>query len=139
MAGGPPVVRDDRSAEFFDAAARGALAIRRCTDCGHRLGPEARTCTSCGGSTLEWLDAIGTGELVSWSVVHHSPHPSFAGLVPFAVGLIELAEGPWVEARLTELDLSALQVGLPLRAAFFHPEDRDAFPVFAPDRGPRTE
>ncbi|WP_165607350.1 Zn-ribbon domain-containing OB-fold protein [Mycolicibacter sinensis] len=128
-------MRDERSAEFFDAAARSALAIRRCADCWHWLEPEARTCTSCGGSELNWLDAIGTGELVSWSVVHHPPHPSFAGLVPFAVGQIELAEGPWVEARLTELDLGALRVGLPLCVAFVHPDEGDAFPVFAPDRG----
>lgn len=138
-AGGSPVVRDERSAEFFDAANRGALAVRRCTGCGHWLEPEARTCTSCGGSDLKWLDANGTGELVSWSVVHHPPHPSFAGLVPFAVGLIELVEGPWVEARLTDVDLGALRVGLPLRATFVHPEEGDAFPVFAPteSEGPR--
>ncbi|MGW2664087.1 Zn-ribbon domain-containing OB-fold protein [Nocardia tengchongensis] len=129
---GPPVVRDERSAVFFDAAADDRLAVRRCLDCGHWLGLEARSCSNCGHSNLEWREAVGTAELVSWSVVHHPPHPAFADQVPFPIGLIELAEGPWINARLVGVRLDELRAGLPLRVTFAHPAEGDSYPVFAP-------
>ncbi|UFS97693.1 Zn-ribbon domain-containing OB-fold protein [Nocardia huaxiensis] len=128
---GPPVVRDERSAEFFDASAAGRLLIRKCADCGHPLGLESRTC-ACGSSNLEWHNASGSGELISWSVVHHPPHPAFADQVPFPVGLIELAEGPWLNARIVGIDPDRLHAGLSLTVAFVHPAEGDSYPVFAP-------
>ncbi|MFE2995772.1 Zn-ribbon domain-containing OB-fold protein [Nocardia sp. NPDC059246] len=126
---GPPVVRDARSAEFFDAAAADRLLIRRCLDCGHLLGLEARTC-ACGCSNLEWHTASGNASLVSWSVVHHPPHPAFADQVPFPIGLIELAEGPWINARIVGVEFDQLRAGLPLRVSFVHPDEGDSYPVF---------
>lgn len=128
---GPAVVRDERSAVFFDATADERLLILECSDCGHLLAPESRTC-ACGGSNLEWHNASGSGELISWSVVHHPPHPAFADQVPFPVGLIELAEGPWINARIVGIEPDRLQAGLSLTVAFVHPEEGDSYPVFAP-------
>ncbi|MEV6340483.1 OB-fold domain-containing protein [Nocardia vinacea] len=127
---GPPVIRDERSAEFFEAAADDRLLIRKCLDCGHLLGPESRAC-ACGSSDLEWHNASGSAALVSWSVVHHPPHPAFAEQVPFPIGLIELVEGPWINARIVGVELDQLRVGLPLHAVFVHPDEGDSYPVFA--------
>jgi len=67
--------RDDRSAAFFDAAARGQLLIRRCGTCGRWLVPEAGGCYQCGAEDPGWAPASGRGTLVSWAVLHprHSP------------------------------------------------------------------
>ncbi len=129
---GPPVARDARSEGFFDAAGRDVLAIRRCTSCGHLLAPESRTCTDCGSSGLEWHTSSGAAELVTWSVIHHPPHPGFAEQVPFAVAYVELAEGPWINARLIGISLEDLHAGLPLSVAFVHPAEGDSYPVFGP-------
>ncbi len=129
---GPPVARDARSEEFFDAAERDVLAIRRCTSCGHLLAPESRTCTDCGSSDLEWHTSSGAAELVTWSVIHDPPHPRFAEQVPFAIAFVELAEGPWFNARIVGIPLDDLHAGLPLSVAFVHPEQGDSYPVFGP-------
>jgi uncharacterized OB-fold protein len=118
---GPEVTRDARSAEFYDAAARGELVIRRCTACGRFLAPETRTCSSCASTDLVWVPASGKAELVSWVVVHHPPLPALADQVPFTVGIVELAEGPWL-----------LQGGTPLSVAFVRPEVGESYPVFLP-------
>jgi len=131
---GPMVLRDGRSGEFFDAAAADQLAIRRCTHCNHAFSPEARTCTSCGSSELKWDIATGTATLISWAVVHHPPHPDFTEQVPFPIGLVELAEGPWIDARIVGVDPTELRAGLPLQVAFVHPNSGgDSYPVFQAD------
>lgn len=128
--GGPEAVRDDRSAEFYDAAARDELLIRRCSTCGKALAPEARTCTGCGERELEWMTASGVARLVSWAVVHHPPLPAFGDQVPFPIGLVELAEGPWLHVRIVPGGVP-LRAGLHLRAEFVHPAEGESYPVFA--------
>jgi uncharacterized OB-fold protein len=135
---GPVVQRDGRSAEFFDAAGADQLAIRRCTRCSHAFNLEARTCTDCGSTELVWDIATGSATLVSWAVVHHPPHPDFAAQVPFPIGLVELAEGPWINARIVGSDIAELSAGIPLRVAFIHPEIGDSYPVFQLDRDVAT-
>ncbi|MGQ4618950.1 OB-fold domain-containing protein [Nocardia sp. R7R-8] len=142
---GPPVVRDERSAAFFDAAAEDVLLIKRCTTCGHWLGPEARTCTRCGRTELDWAPACGTAELVTWSIVHHPPHPAFAEQVPFPIGVVELTEGPWLTARISA-SLDELRAGMPLQVRFVHPDEGESYPIFAadhqerrPTHAPRTD
>lgn len=126
----PPVIRDERSAPFFDAAASGTLLIRVCARCSHCLEPEARVCFACGSDDLNWSSSSGHGVLVSWAVVHQPPHPTFANLVPFAIGLVELEEGPWLHARIAGIPLDRLHAGIPLHAAFVHPDGADSYPYF---------
>src|SRR5262245_6925503 len=104
------VVRDDASAEFFEAAARGVLVIKRCDACGHFLRPDASVCSRCHTPGPSWMDAAGTGTLVSWIVVPDER--------PHVVGLVELDEGPWLHARLLDVDPGAFGVGDALRVDF---------------------
>ncbi|MCF2525926.1 Zn-ribbon domain-containing OB-fold protein [Yinghuangia soli] len=138
--GAPILRRTPADAPFFDAAARGELLIRGCPACAYALPMDAYACPHPehppGADGLGWLPASGRGTLVSWSSVHRAPHPAFAGQVPYTIALVELDEGPWLEARLVGADPAGLRAGLRLRAAFVHPADPadgESFPVFAPD------
>lgn len=124
----PPALRDDKSAPFFDAAARDELAIRRCRDCGQRLAPEAGACTACRGTDLEWTAATGEGRLVTWTVVERAPNPAFADVVPYTVGVVELAEGPWLYIRI-EGNGRPPERDAPVRIEFVHDEDGDSYPI----------
>lgn len=126
----PAARRDDKSAPFFDAAANGRLEIKRCPADGQLLAPEASSCDRCGGAELEWAPAVGSGQLVSWTVVHRAPTGAHAELVPYTVGIVELLEGPWLYARIVDTPRPA--VGLRLQARFVHPDDGDGYPVFGP-------
>lgn len=123
----PAIERDVKSAEFFDAAARDELVIKRCDDCDQALPPEAVVCTTCAGTALTWAPATGAATLVSWTVVHRAPNRAYAELTPYTVGVVELAEGPWLYASV---ETEAPVGGQPLRVEFRHPETGEAYPIF---------
>lgn len=123
----PPIDRDAKSGEFFDAADDDLLLLKTCDTCTHALAPEAQVCTACRGTRLSWTPASGAGVLVSWAVVHRAPNRSYTDLVPYTVGIVELAEGPWLYARIVH---AAPCCGVPLQAEFVHPEDGESYPVF---------
>ncbi|WP_307873755.1 MULTISPECIES: OB-fold domain-containing protein [unclassified Frankia] len=125
----PAVRRDDASASFFDAAACGQLLVRRCPASGDVLAPEARTCPSCGSAGLDDVVASGRGTLVSWAVVHQAPVPSLAAAVPYVSVVVELAEGPWLLARLVESDASGLRAGTEVEVRFVRSGEPLAVPA----------
>ncbi|PXX58425.1 hypothetical protein DFR70_114109 [Nocardia tenerifensis] len=122
----PSMRRDAKSAEFFDAASREELAIKKCTGCGRSLAPEAMVCTDCGESDPVWAGASSAGRLITWTTVPKAPNPAFADLVPYTVGVVELAEGPWLYARIT----GEPRAGAALRAEYVHPSEGESYPVW---------
>jgi uncharacterized OB-fold protein len=127
---GPAIERDDDSAPFFDAARRDELVVRRCSACDRWLAPQARSCPGCGGD-LAWVPASGSGTLVTWARVHSAPHEAFAGQLPYLTGYVELAEGPWLLARIAA-GPEQPQMGAALRVAFVHPAEGESYPIFQP-------
>lgn len=124
------VHRDEASAPFFDATARGQLLIKTCPPCGQRATPAAQECPRCG-STLTWLPATGDATLVTWSAIPVGrTDPDRA---PTLFGYVELAEGPWLEALLIDAASSDLTEGMPLRVTFpRRPGDDEPIPAFRP-------
>jgi uncharacterized protein len=135
----PAVVRDEASASFFDAAARGELLVKRGPS-GTVLAPESRTDPTTGSSDLQPWVASGEGTLVSWAVVHRAPLPVLAASVPYVSAIVELAEGPWLMVRLLVEDPARLRVGDPVRARYLRSgqgeqngeEEGEVVPVFEP-------
>jgi len=123
------VARDEASAAFFDAAAEGRLLIRRCDACGHWLAPYLRMgatierCPVCASDTLHWTPAEGTGALVTWTVIHERADDS-----THTVGVVELAEGPWLTARV-DADPAALAAGASMVVGFDRPGGGEPVPV----------
>jgi uncharacterized OB-fold protein len=125
-----PVQRDEFSAGFFDAAADGHLAVRRCEN-GHFLppsvgymGPSLR-CPECQSPEIDWVHASGEATVVSWTVIHAKE-----GTRQIA-GIIELAEGPWMTVALDLESDEGLEVGAALKVSFVHPEGGEFVPVFS--------
>lgn len=126
-----PVARDDDSAHFFDAAAHGELLILRCADCDAYSPPSASTCVQCGSLDLAGTAAQGSGRLVSWTIV--PPRPPDSTQDPTVVGLVELAEGPWLIGNVSGADPAELEVGFPVRVAFERPSaESEVVPHFLP-------
>jgi len=132
--GGPTIVRDERSAEFFEALRREELLVRRCPACDHAGPPHAVSCSGCGGGDLVWQRVAGTARLITWAVVHSAPHQALADQVPYISAYVELTEGPWLEVRLVGVDPHTLRAGTHLRVAFMHPPEGESYPVFRPRR-----
>src|SRR5947209_8558407 len=123
------IARDASTAEFFDGTAVGEFRLKRSRTTGEILAPQCLT-DSAGSADLEWINAAGTGRVVSWAVsygkaVDGVQHPSAV------VAIVELDEGPWWWCELLDADPDAMQVGMPVTAAFVRPEESaETIPVF---------
>jgi uncharacterized OB-fold protein len=124
--------RDGLTDPFFDGASADRLVIKRCEFCHRWFAPDASGCPDCGGEDLAWAQAGGTATLVTWAVSHPRPQDDGSVPLPAVLALVELTEGPWLYARLDGLDPGMLTEGLPLTAAFEHPEEGEAYLVFRP-------
>jgi uncharacterized OB-fold protein len=123
-----PVVRDTFSAPFFDAAAEGRLLLRYSPSSGEWSEPAAVVCAVTQADDLEWRESAGTGELVSWTIKPGRPQADQPA-VPTYLGVVELAEGPWLALQLRDATLENLRVGAPVRIAFEQPEGSEHLPV----------
>lgn len=116
--------RDGRTDPFFDGTASDRLVIRRCAACDLWFAPDATGCPDCGDEDLSWAEASGDATLVTWTVLPKDP--------PAQLALVELAEGPWLHARLGGVARDDLREGLPLRVAFEHPDEGESYILFRP-------
>jgi uncharacterized OB-fold protein len=78
---------------FWDGAAAGELRLPRCGACGNVFFYPRSMCPSCSSSDIEWFAASGRGRLHSYLIAHRAS-PGFEDEVPYAVAVVELAEGP---------------------------------------------
>ncbi|SNR63642.1 Zn-ribbon domain-containing OB-fold protein [Actinomadura mexicana] len=116
--------RDGRTDPFFDGTAAGRLVVRRCEACDRWFAPDASGCPGCGEEDLGWAEASGAATLVTWTILPKEP--------PVFLALVELAEGPWLHARLDGVERADLREGLALRAAFEHPDEGESYVLFRP-------
>lgn len=88
----PVPVPDEQSAGFWEAAASHTLALARCARCGRLAHPPGVVCHGCLDTDprFEFVPVSGRGVVRSWTVVHDSFLPGFAGDVPFVLVDVEL-------------------------------------------------
>ncbi|WP_153503956.1 Zn-ribbon domain-containing OB-fold protein [Cumulibacter manganitolerans] len=120
-----PIDRDDASAAWFDAAADGRLLIRKCP-AGHVSAPHTTTCPRCGSTTLQWIEAAGTGVLASYAVINRRDAD------PLPVAIVELDEGPWMRMQLQDVDPASLATNDPVEVRFAAPEGGEPIPYAVP-------
>ncbi|MGW3470623.1 Zn-ribbon domain-containing OB-fold protein [Saccharopolyspora sp. NPDC000995] len=118
------VARNEESAAFLDGSARGELLVRRCPRCPLVIAPNVPQCPACGSTELSWLPASGAAALVTWTLV---PVPGGGHVV---AGIVELAEGPWLHARILDVAPEDLAEGIALSVGFELHDDGEAVPVF---------
>lgn len=116
------------AAPFLEAAAQGRLVVQVCTSCGHAQLPPRARCEACGRTALEWRDAVGTGRIATFSVLHRSPDQR---PVPYVYAIVDLDEGPRVVTNVVGADPDALQIGQAVRVVFEAADDDGRrWPVF---------
>jgi uncharacterized OB-fold protein len=94
------------------------LPARRCAECG-AISLAAPVCRACGAEGGEAVAISGRGRLLSWTVIRVAP-ARYAAEAPYAVGLVELVEGPRLTARLAG-DPERLAAGQPIVLAAVDP------------------
>ncbi|WP_353943647.1 bifunctional MaoC family dehydratase N-terminal/OB-fold nucleic acid binding domain-containing protein [Streptomyces sp. HUAS MG91] len=127
-----PVVNRD-NAGFWDGVARHRLLIQRCTECATLRFPWLPGCNACGGQEWDTVEASGEGTVFSYVVMHHPPFPAFDP--PYAVGLIELAEGVRIVSNVIGVPYDKVRIGLPVRLEFLRADEDLELPVFRATEG----
>jgi uncharacterized OB-fold protein len=115
---------------YWDGCAAGELRIQRCVDCGNPYFYPRPLCPSCGSGNVEWFTASGYATLYSY-VINPRPAPGFEDEVPYAIAVVQLAEGPRMMTNLTGVPATpeALVLDMPLRVTFERRGDI-SLPVF---------
>ncbi|MET7485023.1 bifunctional MaoC family dehydratase N-terminal/OB-fold nucleic acid binding domain-containing protein [Streptomyces sp. NPDC005538] len=130
-----PVVNRD-NAGFWEGVEHHRLLIQRCTECGTPRHPWLPGCNACGGLDWDTVEASGEGTVYSYVVMHHPPFPAFDP--PYAVGLIQLAEGVRIVSNVVGVPYDKVRIGLPVRLEFQRYDDEDGplvLPVFRAQEG----
>ena len=123
-----PSTDDPRDAPFWEATRRGELVIQRCASCGRLRFPPRPMCPGCQSFDHAWQPMSGRGRIWSFVVPHPPLLPSFAGLAPYNVIVVELAEDPAIrmvgnlvtsaDGEINDIDPKTIEIGTPVRVVF---------------------
>ncbi|MFE6687700.1 bifunctional MaoC family dehydratase N-terminal/OB-fold nucleic acid binding domain-containing protein [Streptomyces sp. NPDC057743] len=130
-----PVVNRD-NAGFWAGVAAHKLLLQRCGGCGTLRFPWLPGCNGCGSTRWDTVEAGGAGTVYSYVVMHHPPFPAFAApegggaAGPYAVGLIELAEGVRMVSNVIGVEPDRVRIGMPVRLEFRRVDEELVLPLF---------
>jgi len=121
---------DADTAAFWRGLQQGKLLLQHCGPCRHVQYYQQATCRACGSDELEHRPATGRGKVHSFSVVHRAPGPAFKSDVPYAVLLVELAEGPRMISTLVGGDPADVTFDMDVELVFDEVADDVTLPRF---------
>lgn len=100
---------------FWDAIDAGNFVLARCA-CG-AFYARLQACLRCDADAraLTWTPASGRGTVRTFVVFDKPYHPYFAERLPYVVAVIALQEGPEITTNVVDIDVSAIEIGLPVR------------------------
>ena len=113
------------AASFYQYLAEEKLMGSRCPHCAAIYLPPRAICPQCHGETLEWVELSGEGVLAAFTSISIAPtfmiEQGFDRNNPYLTGIVELAEGPKISARLLGFDAAQpqqAQIGASLTVEF---------------------
>ena len=128
----PLPVPDDRSREFWAAAATHSFVLARCARCSTFSHPPGAVCPHCGSCdpAFEFLPVDGSGSVRSWTVIRQSFLAGFD--TPFVLVDVELSAQPDLRliGRLVDGPDAPLHLGAPVRVTFEDVAPGVAVPAF---------
>ncbi len=111
--------------EFWDAASKGELLLKKCEDCGNYHYYPRAVCPHCFSDKTTWVKASGTGEIYTYSVMKRSK-------IPYAIAYVTVDEGVKLMTNIVDADLDALAIGQKVKVVFKPSEDGQLVPMFTP-------
>jgi len=130
----PVPVPDVVTQQYWDGARREELTLLRCRDCDTFVHPPKPTCTNCQSEAMEAAVVSGQGEIYSFSIMYNHGNPGFEDEVPYAVGIVHLAEQPGLKAigNIVECNIDDIYIGMPVEVVFEHRSPEVTVPQFGP-------
>jgi hypothetical protein len=103
-----------------ETASRYNLAGDRCGNCGTVFFPPRPVCLKCHRASLGKMEDMrlqGTGEVLSFTVVHESRR-NFELQLPYIMAIIRMDEGPALTAQIVDCSPQDVKMGSRVQAVF---------------------
>lgn len=116
---------------FWDGTKTGELRLQKCDGCKHTYFPPRPFCPKCASRSVTAFKASGKGILYSY-VINARPSPGIDA--PYAIAVVELAEGPRMMTNIVGCPQTpeALQLDMPLEVVFEKQTDAITLAMFKP-------
>ena len=110
---------------FWDAAENDKLMIMKCKDTGKfYFYPRARSPYTLSDN-VEWIEAKGTGEIYTFSVMKRAK-------IEYAIAYVKLDEGVTMMTNIVDTDFDALSIGQKVKVVFKPTDGGPPVPMFTP-------
>lgn len=86
------------------------LEASECKKCNHISFPEKLSCPECGSKDFNTIKLSGKGKIMTHTIIRIAPD-GFTDQAPYAIGIIELDEGPKIMSQITDCDPEELKTG----------------------------
>ena len=103
--------------QFYKFVSERKLMAAKCKKCGTMLLPPRPMCTKCFSSDLEWVELKNKGKLLTYTVIHVSSK-QFESLIPYAVGIVKLEDGPKLPGMIQDVEPEKISVDMDLEVNF---------------------
>lgn len=102
---------------FYKFIEEKRLMAAKCNDCKTVILPPKPMCTNCFSDNLQWIRIEGTGNLISYTVIHVAPE-QFQSMVPYIVGIIEFDGGNRLPGIIRDIEAKEIKIGMKLKVDF---------------------
>jgi len=103
--------------QFYKHINQGKLLGGRCTKCGKVHLPPRPLCDNCYSKDFEWIEIPSRGKLVTYTIIHIAP-AQFQSMAPYAMGIVQLANGLKIPGMITGVALEQIKIGMELMMSF---------------------
>jgi uncharacterized OB-fold protein len=118
---------------FWEASREQRFLVQRCDRCDHPIFYPREVCPTCLQSDqLAWTESEGRGVVHAISVQHKPANPMMADRVPYAVAIVELADGIRLMSNIVVDDPESVAVGDPVQLTWEPLSDGRHLPQFEP-------
>jgi uncharacterized protein len=111
---------------FWSGARDGSLLLGRCNTCGATYYYPRALCPFCLSADTRLENALGKGQIYSFSVMRVAP-------IPYVIALVTLVEGPTMMTNIVECNLDQLAIGQSVRLVLKPSDDGQLVPMFTPE------
>lgn len=103
--------------QFYKYMLNGKFMAGKCRKCGKVHLPPRPLCDKCFSKEFEWIELPKTGKLLTYTIIHVAP-PQFQGIIPYAVGIIQLENGLKIPGMIKMVQPEQIRIGMPLTMDF---------------------
>jgi uncharacterized OB-fold protein len=93
------------------------LEAARCKKCDKTFFPPRRVCSNCNGREFDSFAMKRTGTVLTHTVIR-TPAPEYSGEAPFAVGIVQMDDGPRLTTQIVDVDLNDIKIGMSVKLEF---------------------